>query len=118
MVNFAEFADRLLDQLRRDVEATADPRLVALLDELGSYPDVRRAVAGPPERGSVVVPMRLRHPRGELALFTVITTFGTPADVTVEELALETFFPADDATAARLRELAAQDSAATDHRPA
>jgi hypothetical protein len=50
--------------------------------------------------------VRLRHPAGQLSLFTTITTFGTPVDVTVAELALETFFPADAATAERLAHIA------------
>jgi hypothetical protein len=49
---------------------------------------------------------RLRSPLGELALFSTITVFGTPADVTLSELALECFYPADAATAERLRALA------------
>jgi hypothetical protein len=51
--------------------------------------------------------MRLRHPAGELALFATVTTFGTPADVTVAELAIESFFPADPDTADLVRHLAA-----------
>ena len=65
------------------------------------------------EHNAIVVPVRLRTPRGELSMFSTITTFGTPVDVTVAELALETFFPADAETAARLNAFTeAGDSAA------
>jgi transcriptional regulator with XRE-family HTH domain len=106
LVNPAEVAHHLVDRLRRDVDATGDPDLVALLDEVTTYPVVRtlpRHLDVPPE---VVVPFRLRHPGGELAMFTTITTFGTPADVTVAELALELFYPLDRETAERLAALA------------
>jgi hypothetical protein len=52
----------------------------------------------------VVLPMRLRSPFGELAFFTTIATFGTPVDITLDELMIEQFFPADERTAAVLRE--------------
>jgi transcriptional regulator with XRE-family HTH domain len=104
--NFPEFAHHLLRQLRHDVAVSADPALSSLLEEVTSYPDVRKLPRRPGDPGTVVIPMRLRHPVGELALFTTIATFGTPVDVTVAELALETFFPADAATAHRLTDLA------------
>ena len=110
IANLPDFAAHLLRQLRHDVEVSADPDLAALLREVEDYPDVRGLGPTPvPPLGDVVVPMRLRHPTGELALFTTITTFGTPVDVTVSELALELFFPADPATADRLRTLATVD---------
>lgn len=103
--NFAEFAHHLLARLRHDVTISADPELAALLDEVESYPNVRELPRITVDPGSVVVPIRLRHPQGELALFTTIATFGTPTDITVDELALETFFPADTNTAHRLAQL-------------
>lgn len=107
LVNFPEFAHHLLDRLRRDAAVSADPDLAALLSEVEAYPTVRElGPAAVADRSAVVIPMRLRHPRGELALFTTVATFGTPVDVTVDELALETFFPADGQTAERLRVLA------------
>ena len=51
----------------------------------------------------MVLPIRLRSPDGELAFFSILATFGTPRDVTVAELAIESFFPADKATEAVLR---------------
>lgn len=106
VVNLAEFGHHLLARLRHDAAVSADPRLAALLAEVEAYGTVRGDPPPIPAGGAVVVPMRLRHPAGELSLFTTITTFGTPADVTVAELAVETFFPADEATAGRLHDLA------------
>lgn len=106
IANFPEFAHHLLRQLRHDVAVSADPALAALLEEVAAYPDVREPSRRPGNPATVVVPMRLRHPAGELALFTTIATFGTPVDVTVAELALEAFFPADATTARRLADLA------------
>lgn len=55
----------------------------------------------------MAVPLRLRHGDGELAFISTITTFGTAVDVTVSELSVEAFFPADEATAGKLRAMAA-----------
>jgi hypothetical protein len=54
------------------------------------------------------VPLRLRTSAGELRLLTTITTFATAVDVTISELRLETFLPADEATSAALREITPQ----------
>lgn len=108
IVNLAELAHHLLARLRHDVSVSADPDLAAILNEVGSYPTVRSLPRRPVDPRAVVVPVRLRHPQGELALFTTMTTFGTPVDVTVDELALETFFPADEKTAQHLARIAAE----------
>jgi hypothetical protein len=105
LVNLTEVAHHLVDRLRRDVEATGDADLVALLAEVTRYPTVRGLPTAIGPTAGVVVPFRLRHPTGELAMFTTVTTFGTPADVTVAELALELFYPLDQATADRLSAL-------------
>lgn len=106
IVDLADLAHHLLDRLRRDTDATGDPRLVALLDEVERYPTVRALPRRIDVPDGVVVPFRLRHPHGELAMFSSITTFGTPADVTVAELALELFYPLDEATSQRLTAIA------------
>jgi transcriptional regulator with XRE-family HTH domain len=105
LVNLAEIAHHFLDRLRRDVDATGDPGLAALLAEVTRYPTVRGLPTAIGPAAGVVVPFRLRHPAGELAMFTTVTTFGTPADVTVAELALELFYPLDQVTAERLTAL-------------
>jgi transcriptional regulator with XRE-family HTH domain len=106
IINLAEVAHHLVDRLRSDARATGDPQLNALLAEVEDYSTVRALPRRIDAPDGVVVPMRLRHPQGELALFTTVTTFGTPADVTVAELALELFYPLDAATAERLRVIA------------
>jgi transcriptional regulator with XRE-family HTH domain len=102
LVNLAEVAHHLLDRLRRDIAATGDAGLSSLLEEVANYATVRALPRRIDPPDGVVMPFRLRHPRGELAMFTTITTFGTPADVTVAELALELFYPLDEVTADRL----------------
>ena len=57
----------------------------------------------------IVVPLKFRMPAGVLSFISTTTIFGSPVDVTLQELALETFFPSDDFTLQALRELAAKD---------
>lgn len=103
IANLGEWRGHLLGRLRRQVEHTADPELSALYDELVELPcDDEVPPVEHPGPGDVVVPLRLRHPAGELTFFSTVTTFGTPLDITVAELAIEAFFPADPATAAIL----------------
>jgi len=91
--------------LRRQVALTADPELADLLAELEGYPtdeaDVEMHGAG-----EVVVPLRIRVGDTDLAMLSTVATFGTPLDVTVAELVIETFFPADEVTGAWLRDQA------------
>jgi transcriptional regulator with XRE-family HTH domain len=109
IANLAEWRAHLLDRLRRQIEASADPVLVDLLAELEAYP----CRAGGPRKphpaaalDGVVVPFQLVTDAGTLSLFSTTTVFGTPVDVTLSELALECFYPADAATAEALRSLA------------
>lgn len=102
--NHAEWRAHILERLRRQVELTADHGLEALLAELRTYPAPpasRRAFVD--EYGGVAVPLRLRTPAGVLSFLSTTTVFGTPVDITLSELTLETFFPADAATAEALR---------------
>ena len=93
----------MLGRLRRQVALTADLKLSRLLNELRAYPcDEPEPEVEIPGPGDVVVPLRLRYAGRELAFFSTATTFGTPLDVTVSELAIESFFPADPETAAIL----------------
>lgn len=109
IANLHEWRAHLLDRLRREVELTADPRLSELLTELKAYPilDGRPARKASDEYGGVAVPFRIETPMGLLSFFSTTTVFGTPVDVTLSELTLETFFPADPQTAEALRQLAA-----------
>lgn len=80
--------------------------MAALHDELAGYPGV--AVTEPwSEHPAAVLPVRLRTERGEVSFFTTMTTFGTAADVTLAELMVEAFYPADEQTAQRVRQWAA-----------
>jgi transcriptional regulator with XRE-family HTH domain len=107
IVNLAQWRAHLLERLAQQIEATADAALVALRDELRGYPvpDDGAQLAG--EHLGVAMPLRFRTAAGELSLISTTTIFGTPVDVTLQELALETFFPADPATGEVLRQLAA-----------
>ncbi|HEU4658416.1 MAG TPA: helix-turn-helix transcriptional regulator [Capillimicrobium sp.] len=105
IVNLAQWREHLLERLGRQAALTGDPALRTLYAELESYPveDGGEPAHGAPERSDVVVPLRLRTDDGELRFFSTVTTFGTPVDITVEELSIESFFPADRATAEVLR---------------
>ncbi|MHB8466117.1 MAG: MmyB family transcriptional regulator, partial [Acidimicrobiales bacterium] len=100
--NFDEWATYLVGQLRRLVVLTNDPLLLELEAEVTGYPNVAALMARPggsrPEEVPLLVPCRLDVGGVELSLFTTLTTFGTPRDITLDELAVELFFPADDAT--------------------
>lgn len=107
IANLAEWRAHLLERLRRQVETTADPVLVDLLRELKAYPAPRKSAPAPhTDFGGVVVPFRLVTDAGELSFFSTTTVFGTPVEVTLAELALEAFFPADAATAEIIRGMA------------
>jgi transcriptional regulator with XRE-family HTH domain len=98
IVNLAEWRAHLLDRLTRDIESTADPALIALRDELVGYPDP--PPASRPDTRAILVPLRLRVRDTVLSLLSATTVFGTPRDVTMSELAIESFYPADPPTAA------------------
>jgi len=102
IVNLAEWHAHLLARLRREIAVSADERLIELLDELRQYPGDKPDVE-PPGSGDVVVPLRIRTDLGELRLLSTVATFGTPLDVTVAELSIESFFPANPETADALR---------------
>jgi transcriptional regulator with XRE-family HTH domain len=107
IVNFDQWPAHLIDRLRREADVYADPRLVELHDELCGYPGVAGspspATSDPVDR--LFVPLVLRAGDGELRFFSTVATFGTARDITVEELAIESFFPADATTAETLRAL-------------
>jgi hypothetical protein len=102
IVNFDEWSGHLLERLGRQIELTADAGLQALYDEVAAYPNVRRQAPSEDASRAVLVPLRLRHGVGELMLFSTVTTFGTALDITLGELAIEAFYPADEATAEAL----------------
>jgi transcriptional regulator with XRE-family HTH domain len=104
IVNFAEYSAHLLERLHRQTVAFADPHLLAMHDELRRYPGVRDEPAPHSEVAALLfVPLVLRVGEGELRFFSTLATFGTALDITLAELSIEAFFPADDATASFLR---------------
>jgi hypothetical protein len=106
IVNLGEWRSHLLGRLRRQVAQTADPALSVLLTELREYPcDQAVPEVEVPGPGDIVIPLRIREGDDELAFFSTVATFGTPLDVTVAELMIESFYPADGPTADYLRSL-------------
>jgi transcriptional regulator with XRE-family HTH domain len=111
IVNFGEWSRHLLSRLHRQAETTGDEAARALYDELASYPGVvSEAEPGDEDPAEILLPLQLHHGDGELTLFSTVTTFGTPLDITLSELAIEAFYPADEATADVLRRAATRDS--------
>lgn len=105
LANPRQVREQLLDRLARQADTTGDRRLRDLYDEVSGYPavDAGTEAAAPTEPGPFQVPIRIRTPQGELALFGTMATFGAPADVTLSELAVEFFYPLDEFTAQFLR---------------
>ena len=105
ILNLAEWRAHLLERLARQIAVTGDQALANLYGELAAYPAPplesnggRHSVAN-----DIVVSLRLDGGDRELSFFSTVTTFGTAVDITVAELAIESFFPADAATAEYLR---------------
>lgn len=110
IANLVQWRAHLITRLHHQIDVTADPVLVALLSELREYPVPADAAPHPPlqaeqDLAGIVVPLQLRTPAGTLAFLGTTTLFGTPVDITLSELAIESFFPADAATAEILRRL-------------
>ena len=105
-VNLGEWCSHLLERLHRQCQATADPELLKLHAELKAYPIPARSAPLSPD--NVAIPFKLRLNGEVLSFISTTMIFGTPVDITLSELALETFFPADDLTAERMRGMAAK----------
>ena len=103
--NLSQWRAHLLVRVARDLEITADPVLADLQEELRSYGESERASdeLAEPQAPEVVVPLKLRTEAGTISLFSTTTVFGTAVEVTLSELALEAFYPADEETAEILR---------------
>jgi transcriptional regulator with XRE-family HTH domain len=98
--NLAEWGRHITGSLRGELRRSPDPGLDGLIAELDAY---LPPVDGHAEHLGFAVPLRLAVPEGELRLITTLTSFATAVDVTLSELRLEAFLPADEATAAILR---------------
>src|ERR1700719_3919567 len=105
-VNLAEWCAHLLERLHHQCEATADPELLKLYYDLRAFKIPARS--GPITSDSVAIPFKMRYEGEVLSFISTTMVFGTPVDITLAELALETFFPADELTAARMRSIAAR----------
>lgn len=104
IVNLGEWRAHLLGRLHRQIALVADTALRDLYDELRAYPcDQREPEIEIPGPGDIVVPLRIYHEGRELTFFSTVATFGTPLDITIAELAIESFFPANPETTSFLR---------------
>ena len=104
--NLEEWRAHLLARLKRQIQVTADPTLIELLDELAGYSLPVAPTPRPAAHESALgVPFRISTEAGMLSFFSMTTVFGTPVDITLAELALEFFFPADELTPERVRSL-------------
>ncbi|QPC87239.1 helix-turn-helix domain-containing protein [Mesorhizobium sp. NBSH29] len=110
IVNFAEWRSHLLHRLRAQNDSVADPVLIALEQEITAYPAPATSRSGPTSasHSTIAVPLKLKLGGEVLSFLSTVTVFGTPLDVTLAELAVESLFPADDRTGELLRIIAAQ----------
>lgn len=107
--NFDEWGRYMLRELQRLADSAVDPAATALLDEVRGYPNVQALLKTPPDAAPsnpLLVPCVLDISGQRLSLFTTLATFGAPRDVTLAELTVELFYPADAATEAALRAMA------------
>lgn len=103
IANLGAWRTHLLHRLARLNDTHADPQLEALEQELRGLPGQGERLHGDPLAGDIAVPLTLQLGDVRLSFISTVTMFGTPLEVTLSELAIESFFPADDATAAYLR---------------
>jgi hypothetical protein len=91
VVNLAEYATHMIGRLRRMLEHRPDDTLQHLVDDYAHL-----ATSNTSQHPGVLLPMELQTPRGVVRMFSTIATFGAPHDIALSELAIETFYPADD----------------------
>ena len=103
ILNLAEWRTHLLDRLGREAVASGDPALFALHEELAGYQRDEPGHLPDLAAGGIAVPLRLRSDDTELAFISTATTFGTAVDITLSELSIEAFFPADEVTSEFVR---------------
>ena len=111
IANLPEWRGHLLARLRHQIALSADPLLEDLLDELSSYP-VPKARVGranmEQKYAAMARPLQLITEAGLLTFISTTMMFGTPVDITLSELAIESFFPANAGTAEILHRLATE----------
>ncbi len=110
IINLAEWRDHLLERLRKLNDTIGDAGLIALEEELRAYPAPFRSTPQRhrPDGALVAVPLKIRMGGETLSFISTITVFGTPLDVSLSELAVESFFAADQRTSELLQAMAAQ----------
>ncbi len=110
IVNFREWRNHVLSRLARQIDITADTTLAALHEELKAYPVPAGAkpynLSSRRQFGDIAIPLILDSPAGELSFLSTTTIFGTPIDISLSEMAIESFFPMDERTAQIMRDLA------------
>ncbi|MDY0746872.1 helix-turn-helix transcriptional regulator [Paucibacter sp. R3-3] len=107
IANLAQWRTHLLERLQQQIAATGDAALQSLHDELLGYGAPNAQHHDTPAPHAVAVPFQLKTADGVLSFISTTTIFGTPVDITLQELAIESFFPADEGTARRLAAMAA-----------
>ena len=105
IANFAQWRAHILARLRAQIEASGDEELAKLEEELRKLPFRGNGPAPHSDGQAIAVPLLLDSSAGRLSLISITTVFGTPLDITLSELAIEAFFPADRETAEKLRGL-------------
>lgn len=105
ILNLCEWRAHVLRRLAREAEATGDAHLERLRAELADYVMPEAGEAGDP--GEIAVSLRMASPLGQLAFLSTTTVFGTAVDVTLSEVTIESFYPADAETAGIMRQMAA-----------
>jgi len=107
IINFRDWRSHVVHRLQQQIELSADAGLEALLDEIRAYPTPPAARPPTPHAetllAGIAVPFILTTSAGPLSFLSTTTVFGTAVDVTLSELAVESFFPADARTAAVMR---------------
>ena len=98
VANFADYSEHVMIRLHRQLRATGDPAIRDLIRECQSYPGIGRP-QGATHAIAPVLALRLATGDAVLSFFTVVSTLGAPYDVTLDEIVIESFFPADAATA-------------------
>jgi transcriptional regulator with XRE-family HTH domain len=106
IVNLAQWRAHVIARLRRQVDVSGDPALMDMLEEIRDYPFPRDTGPLVEDQDMIAIPFRLATIDGVLSFFSTTTLFGTPVDITVSELAIEAFLPADAETADIMRRVA------------
>ncbi|WP_416898918.1 MAG: helix-turn-helix domain-containing protein [Minwuia sp.] len=111
IANFSEWRHHVLQRLAREAAQSGDPEIAALAEEVRAYPTPPRArIQRPPATpryGGIAIPLELKTPDGGVLSFLSATTmFGSPVEISLEELMIESFFPANAETAAAMQAMA------------